>query len=210
MRDSNPRLRFPKAALNQTQLNPVILLGFFMLTQEQLNNMHSLSDVCRHFDWPANGTYLRKVKEIVSKLDCSHFRRKFKYKRITKVCPVCSSTFETQEGHIREKTTCSYACSNTYFRSGKNNANWRDDTYRSTCFLYHKKICVVCSEDKIVEVHHLDEDKSNNDPSNLVPLCPTHHQYWHSRYKDEVESIVINYIEDWKSKGVLLNSFSCC
>jgi hypothetical protein len=65
--------------------------------------------------------------------------------------------------------------------------------YRTICFTHHKKECVVCGEDKIVSVHHYDENHNNNDPNNLVPLCPTHHQYVHSGYKD----LVIDKINDW-------------
>lgn len=65
--------------------------------------------------------------------------------------------------------------------------------YRTICFTHHKKECVVCGEDRIVSVHHYDENHNNNDPNNLVPLCPTHHQYVHSGYKD----LVIDKINDW-------------
>jgi hypothetical protein len=114
-----------------------------------------------------------------------------------KLCTVCSKpilNFRISKG------TCSKSCANTYFRSGEENGNWRQDRYRTTCFLYHKKECVVCGENKIVTVHHLDEDNKNNDPSNLIPLCPTHHQYWHSRYRHLVQDVVYCYIKEWKEK----------
>jgi hypothetical protein len=53
------------------------------------------------------------------------------------------------------------------------------------------------SEDKIVDVHHLDENRDNNDIYNLIPLCPTHHRYWHSTYKNEIENKVYSYIKDF-------------
>ena len=109
-----------------------------------------------------------------------------------KNCPVCNNLFSGKN------TTCSHSCSNTYFRSKEKHPNWKEDSYRTTCFVHHDKKCIVCGEDKIVEVHHLDENKLNNDPSNLIPLCPTHHQYWHSRYKYLIESVVYKYVEDWK------------
>ena len=168
------------------------------LTQEQVNECFSLSDVCRLANWPINGSYLRKAKKLIEDLNTGHFGTKpklRKYERIIKECPVCKNEFETLSGHKREKTTCSHSCSNTFFRSGDNNPNWKEDSYRTTCFLYHKKECVVCGENNIVEVHHLDEDNKNNSPYNLIPLCPTHHQYWHSRYRGEVEPIIINYIK---------------
>lgn len=105
-----------------------------------------------------------------------------------KECPACGKM------HSKKAITCSYACSNRYFRSGRNNPNWKDETYRTTCFEKHEKKCVVCGEDKIVAVHHMNENKKDNSLLNLVPLCPTHHQYIHSRYKDEVLPIIEEYL----------------
>ena len=45
-------------------------------------------------------------------------------------------------------------------------------------------------------VHHYDENHYNNDPRNLIPLCPTHHQYVHSRYKDEIICTIDEYIKN--------------
>lgn len=108
-----------------------------------------------------------------------------------KICPVCNKTF------VGKKFTCSYGCSNTYFRSGKSNPNWSNSNYRSLCFLYHEKRCCVCGEDKIISVHHYDENHDNNEPSNLIPMCPTHHQYMHSRYKGIILEIVDKYIYEF-------------
>jgi hypothetical protein len=123
--------------------------------------------------------------------------RKHTYPPIEKVCPICEQIFNTSLGSPREKTTCSHSCANSYFRSGINNPNWKESSYRTTCFHYHKKECVVCKESKIVEVHHLDEDNTNNSPENLIPLCPTHHQYWHSKYKVEIEHTILEYIKNY-------------
>ena len=38
----------------------------------------------------------------------------------------------------------------------------------------------------------------NNDPANLIPLCPTHHSYVHSRYKDEIQPIIDKFVEEYK------------
>jgi hypothetical protein len=34
--------------------------------------------------------------------------------------------------------------------------------------------CAICGADK-PQVHHIDENPSNNDPTNLIPLCPNCH-----------------------------------
>ena len=118
--------------------------------------------------------------------------------KIEKVCPVCNKNFKGNRSQIKNKITCSYACSNKHFRTGENNGNWNPDSYRSTCFLHHKKECIICGESKIVTVHHYDENHSNNDPANLIPLCPTHHQYMHSRYKCEIVDKVDSYHKMFK------------
>lgn len=170
------------------------------IVEEVFKKSKSKSDVCRALGFSTNGAGMKKVSEICEKfcIEISHFdsgysKREVKYPNIKKECPVCNKEFETKGGSKKEKTTCSHSCSNTYFRSGTNNPNWKNDSYRSTCFLYHKKECVICKEYKIVDVHHFDEDKNNNSIENLIPLCPNHHSYWHSRYKDEVYEKVVEY-----------------
>lgn len=110
-----------------------------------------------------------------------------------KPCIVCSKPVKTKDA-----VTCSYSCSNKHFRRGPDSPNWKEEAYRSTCFHYHKKACVICGESRIVDVHHLDENRKNNSPENLIPLCPTHHMYWHSRYKHLIENEVLAYVEVWK------------
>ena len=39
--------------------------------------------------------------------------------------------------------------------------------------------CVVCGEGKYLDVHHIDESRDNNDPANLVLVCPNHHRAIH-------------------------------
>ena len=109
-----------------------------------------------------------------------------------KNCPICEVFF------ISSSTTCSYSCSNTFFRSGSDNPNWKEENYRSTCWEHHEKKCVICREEKIVAVHHYDLNHNNNVPENLVPLCPTHHQYVHSRYSSEVQSQIDDYVKIFK------------
>ena len=110
-------------------------------------------------------------------------------------CEVCNSPIKDYK---HSKGTCSRSCANTLFKSGEKNGNWKQDAYQSTCFLHHGKKCIICEESLIVDAHHLDEDKTNNDPANLIPLCPNHHRYWHSRYRHLIEEKVYSYIENWK------------
>jgi len=110
-------------------------------------------------------------------------------------CLVCGQPIKN---YSTSKGTCSRSCANKHFRSGENNGNWSGERYQSVCFEYHEKKCVVCAEDKIVAVHHLNENHHDNRPENLIPLCPTHHMYMHSKYKYMVEHNVNDYIDKWK------------
>lgn len=52
----------------------------------------------------------------------------------------------------------------------------------------------------IVAVHHYDGNHDNNSPENLIPLCPTHHQYVHSRYKKLVQEKIDYYRSEFIKK----------
>lgn len=142
-------------------------------------------------------------KANYTKTSCKHCDSKFSLANINKherscsknpicnkikECPVCKII------HTKAGVTCSYSCSNVYFRSGKNNPNWKGTSYRFICFAAHGKKCVVCGENKIVAVHHLNENHNDNAPENLIPLCPTHHQYMHSRYKKEIQKYIDKFL----------------
>ena len=108
-----------------------------------------------------------------------------------KRCVVCGEPIK----NWKDNTTCSYACANTYFRSGEDNPNYKEQPTSSStiCFRYHEHRCIICGEENVVAVHHFDENHDNNDPSNLIPLCLNHHQYWHSRFRGLVYDRVVEY-----------------
>ena len=155
-----------------------------------------------------NGYGLKRVKILIDQydIDISHFDVHWYSKekrniRIKKECPICGNVFEVEVNNKKGKITCSHSCANTYFRSGENHGNWKEDSYRTTCFEFHKKECVVCGENKIVEVHHYDGNHENNKKENLVPICSTHHKYWHSRYRYLIKDKVDNYVKDFIKHG---------
>lgn len=123
-------------------------------------------------------------------------------KEHTKECEMCSKEF-IWEGRQKTKAYkkarfCSRSCAASVGGQAKSERlKDSERSYRSLCFKYHKKECVVCGEDKIVAVHHYDHNHNNNKPENLVPLCPTHHQYIHSEYNYLVEDKVKNYVGNW-------------
>lgn len=118
----------------------------------------------------------------------------------TILCLSCNSPIED---YRNSKGTCSHSCSNKYFRKLRNKPE-NYSQYTTICWEHHEKKCVVCGEERIVAVHHYDENHNNDLPENLVPLCPTHHQYVHSRYRDEVIGIVDKYVVQFRNKQGLV------
>lgn len=178
-----------------------------------IKESYSYSDCSRKIYNYNNGTTQRKVKKLIQlyDIDVSHFDRyhcrkqRAKYESVIKLCPVCDNEFETKKRKDgtkgkKERVTCSYSCSNTYFRSGINNGSYQNGqhSYKTKCFIYHKKECIICKEDKIVAVHHYDENHDNNEPKNLIPLCPTHHCYYHSKYRYLVQDAIDEYYNNFK------------
>ncbi len=116
-------------------------------------------------------------------------------------CHTCNTDFIVEERSKsyprKEKYFCSRSCANSTGGTARAIKHFPDEVahYTTVCYRHHEKRCIVCGEDNIVSVHHNDHNHKNNDPKNLVPLCPTHHQYIHSRYRDEVQPIIDKYIE---------------
>jgi len=179
----------------------------------------SKSDASKALYGFSNGSALNRVNSLIKQynIDISHFDRgaskKTLYPKIIKKCPVCDKDFETQEGHPKQKRTCSYGCANSHFRTKEGNGqyalgvyakntgtsclNGYGTVYRALCFNKYDYKCALCDWTKVVEVHHLDENHYNNDIRNLIPLCPNHHKLTTMvKFKEETQKE----IELWLQK----------
>jgi len=115
-----------------------------------------------------------------------------------KDCPVCEQPIKD----YKNTETCSSKCARQHFKDmydefGREGKNLH---YRTICFMHHKKECIICGEKHIVSTHHYDYDKENSDPRNLVPMCPTHHMYMHSRFRYLIKKRVDEYVEAFIKK----------
>ena len=61
--------------------------------------------------------------------------------------------------------------------------------YRKRAIQEYGEVCHNCGEEEDILVHHRDGDRSNNELSNLIPLCSTCHGKVHGR-SDEVAPLV--------------------
>lgn len=81
---------------------------------------------------------------------------------------------------IHAKGLCP-GCYNFVFHIENNRAQNYKKNFQIEHELYKKKTakCILCGFDKIVDLHHLDENKKNNSEKNLIGLCPNHHKMIH-------------------------------
>jgi len=89
---------------------------------------------------------------------------------------------------IHAKNLCA-GCYNSTFHTDKNKAYAQRRKNNVDIKTYRKvtESCIVCGFDKIVDLHHIDHNKTNNSPENLIGLCPNHHRMINNqKYRLEV------------------------
>jgi hypothetical protein len=164
---------------------------------------NSTSEKANHSRWCEANPKLANFKLSNSIKGANQANKKYGFKKeFTVKCKCCNKNFIVLEREKlfpkKEIYFCSRICANSVGGKAKAKKYHYDEvaTYTTIAWRYHEKKCVACGEDKIVAVHHLNEIHSDNDPKNLIPLCPTHHQYVHSRYKYLVEDKINTYLKE--------------
>lgn len=176
--------------------------------ENKVKQSKSFTELCKLYNKSKNGYYLGLFKKWCKKYDIStsHFN---KPKLIEKICFHCGKPFTCTPYIATIRDYCSIRCGNQ-----KSRGNYKSDDelltenrkYKRICFRFHKRECVICGEKIAVVVHHYDENRKNDLPENLVPLCANHHTYWHSKYKhlvkDKIDDYVKNFIKNFNSSIV--------
>lgn len=100
-------------------------------------------------------------------------------------CAYCKKPIKRVKSDIDKNISgnfyCSIDCGNKYKNEiRKSNGEWdiiKD--YRAKAFQEYKHKCMVCNwdeDERVLEVHHIDEDRENNAIDNLIILCPMCHR----------------------------------
>lgn len=107
---------------------------------------------------------------------------------IATTCGTCGKDMEVPEKRLKEsksgKVFCSKSCSASYtnsLRTGETHPNFKEGkfSYRKLAFSIYEHKCAVCGWDEdedVLEVHHIDENRSHNHKDNLIILCPICHK----------------------------------
>ena len=105
------------------------------------------------------------------------------------ICMICGTA-------TKRTKTCSSACLSVHrsrIQAGELSVHWKSDgnVSKAQSHLRARKICTdrVCAECGLeaLDVHHIDGNPFNNDPSNLAPLCRKCHLIVHGRIHDFVQ-----------------------
>lgn len=114
-----------------------------------------------------------------------------------KDCPICGNPIK----NFRDNKTCSRKCGAIIGRLTKSTGNTKVN-YRTICFYHHGHKCIICNEDLFLAAHHVNGDRTNNEPENLIPLCHTHHLYMHHcDHYYILKECVDEYLENFKRKN---------
>lgn len=154
----------------------------------EIKKSKSITDIVIWLGYAKKGTTIKLVRDFLdfNKIEYNSFFIKNKEAHLEdRECPVCNKTFTVSKTNSKEskKVTCSYSCSNTYFRSGVNNPNWKyGGSYRERAIKEYGCSCQLCgfSNPLAIVVHHIDMDRKNNELENLIVLCANCHLIVHN------------------------------
>lgn len=122
--------------------------------------------------------------------NCSgHFRRREKVKIL---CDNCGNDFECTKYRVEVSTHhfCCNNCKNEFFKNNphirgvfaRSAGKYAQSTYRKKAFANFKHRCYYCKYDRcldVLQVHHINNDRTNNKLRNLRIVCPTCHAEVH-------------------------------
>lgn len=164
--------------INQSFLQKVELVGEYKNRRTPVR-LHCLE--C-NYEWEANPqTFLYTNGKSQNHL-CPNCGKMQKQKV---VCAWCGSEIERTPSQIEKSKTGFFYCCREHGNLHKNflrreAGEWADsNNYRLKAFEVYDHKCAICGwdeDERILEVHHIDENHSHNELNNLVILCPTCHR----------------------------------
>lgn len=100
-------------------------------------------------------------------------------------CAYCGKEIYRSLHQLQENKSGYFYCSKLCGNRHKNmlreqRGEWKNcEDYRAMAFKYYPHKCAICGWDEdgqILEAHHIDENRKNNDINNLMLLCPICHR----------------------------------
>lgn len=195
--------------------------GSTMVLQDSANYKYSIKEICmwkcKHCNQEFNFTrltdkanhgkhcdYNPKKKESYKKMAEANRKRYDydlgEYKKFDVKCNSCNSRFLVNEREkcfpSKTRYFCSRSCANSI--GGKAKAEkYGVIGYITIAERFYKKQCAVCGIDDILDVHHIDENRENCHPSNLIFLCPNDHYRLHRNKDGRIKKVIEGHGTAW-------------
>lgn len=102
-------------------------------------------------------------------------------------CETCSKLLERrrhQSGRLEgfrdfmRRRFCSLSCANSRSKGGTSRKAFHYHARKS-----REEFCESCGTNQELQVHHVNEDWTDNSPMNLQTLCIFCHTFWHAMHK---------------------------
>ena len=154
--------------------------------QELLNTCTSLGAIAKELGYSTHGRNTSAISVFLRSngLDFNkHTSKPIEYE--TRQCLHCGKDFQVSihNKNTFKVRTCSHYCSANYSEYKLSRVANKIGSLATSYPLVAKRnnltYCGICGESEVIDIHHIDEDRDNNDISNLVALCPNHHAYIH-------------------------------
>ncbi len=129
-------------------------------------------------------------RQVYCSRDCAH---KNSQRRIVVTCGYCGKSFEKVSSKLSNSKSGLYFCCREHkdraqslkggikeimpehYDTGDGKYNYRVRAFKE--YEHKCAVCGWCEDERVLEVHHIDEDRTNNDVINLIILCPICHKY---------------------------------
>ena len=121
--------------------------------------------------------------------------KRFEKNRVELICSYCGESFVRSKSHLENSKSGLYFCCREHkdlaqrLESGKQFDYLRPShygveqstQYRALAFRSYPHQCAICGyhdddDISLLDVHHIDSDRENNDLDNLIILCPNCHR----------------------------------
>ena len=154
--------------------------------------------ICRT-SFPTKPFFLKNGGGKYCSKEC-HYQGLKKGKKVA--CAVCAKEIYKSPRELRrsksKKYFCDKSCQATWRNTefvGDRHANWQEGRYAYRSVLGRHKVPRVCrlcktADVRILAVHHIDKDRTNNDVENLAWLCHNCHFLVHHDEKERKKFMV--------------------
>ena len=167
--------------INETYEQNVQLIGEYINKRTPIT-LHCLD--C-NYEWSTKAQNVLYCINVIKYHQCPNCGNNYA-KREVYQCAYCGKEIYRKPSEISNNISGNFYCSKKCGNLAKNrfreeSGEWADSysTYRKRAFQTYPHKCLTCGwdeDERILEVHHIDENREHNEIENLCILCPTCHR----------------------------------